>query len=107
MAYNCQCEEEVTSGNYCYKWKCDPDAASCFSINSIVTLANGQKKTIDNLKEGDMLMTIDPKTLKKTGTDFIDYIHLLKEIKTNFLKFTLESGETLEATIDHILYTKE
>jgi len=52
-------------------------------------------------------MTIDPKTLKKTGTDFIDYIHLLKESKTNFLRFTLESGETLEATPDHILYTNE
>lgn len=107
QAYNCECEEAAANGNYCKKWKCDPDTAACFSRNSIVTLANGQKKMIQNLKEGDMLMTIDPKTLKKTGTDFIDQIHLVEDLKTEFQRFTLESGETLEASEDHILYTQE
>jgi hypothetical protein len=107
VTYKCKCDTAAGNGNYCMDWTCDPDGASCFSEDSLITLSSKSQKKIGDLISGDKLLTLDPKTKRVSETEFLDFIHLKTDLPQEFLKFTLDNGQTLEATADHLLHTTE
>ena len=76
----------------------------CFDENTEVSLANGQKCKIKNLKVGDAVLSYNIHTFEFEDRSVTAVI--FQDLKKNWVKLTFDSGMSLVCTEDHKIYTK-
>lgn len=69
----------------------------CLAKGTIITLANGTEKSIENIVEGDMICSATGEAVKVTK--------LIKGTESKIYNLCLESGECVRATLNHPFYT--
>jgi len=72
------------------------DAFGCFPGDASVSLQGGATTTMSELQVGDRVLTGDG-----SYRDVYFFAHQEPHVKTRFVAVTLQSKETLEATVDH------
>ena len=70
----------------------------CITADTIVTMSNGDMKNISELKDGDIVMTINPKTLLKEPSRIYNWFERESE---KLLELTTMSGRTIKCTTEH------
>jgi DNA-directed RNA polymerase beta subunit/intein/homing endonuclease len=70
----------------------------CLTADTIVTMSNGDMKNISEIKNGDVVMTINPKTLRKEPSRIYDWFERESE---KLLELTTMSGRTIKCTPEH------
>jgi len=74
----------------------------CISASTLVTLSDGTSKRIDELRDGDMVLTIDPVTLRASTTKIYDHFTVRsKATQAPVVKITTSDGRCVSATADH------
>lgn len=76
----------------------------CFSSKSLVTLSNGQKERIDNLKAGDSILSFNLNS-QSFVAQVIDQT-FVRELNKKWIKLYFDNGSFIECTEDHKFYTK-
>merc|ERR1712183_1199356 len=102
-----ECQEISTNGKYCTKWKLIAKTGACFSINSYLIVEGYGQKKINDIKNGEKVLSIDPKTQEPYYADFVDYLHFFENAETLFNKITLDNGQDIEVTDNHHVYIKD
>lgn len=80
-------------------------AYQCLWKEEDVLMANGEKKKIKDVCEGDEVVTFDPKTYKMTTSKVIN--QYVKPTDKKIYKITTYSGREIVATYDHPFMTNE
>ena len=75
--------------------------APCFVAGTEISLANGDVKYIENIVVGDIALTYNHETDEVEEKE-VEQVISKKVNKT--VKYTLENGTTIQATVDHPLY---
>jgi len=70
----------------------------CFVKGSMVTMANGSKKAIEDIRKGDEILCFKGQTISTTKVDEVASVK-----HDNFVEYTLENGITVTCTPDHPL----
>ena len=74
----------------------------CFSADTLVQLASGKVKRMDELSIDDWVLSA---TDKEIGYSIVEsWIHRMPEVNAEFIRFTLEDGKVLKITNKHFLY---
>ncbi|MCQ2251782.1 MAG: hypothetical protein MJZ66_11830, partial [Bacteroidales bacterium] len=68
----------------------------CFPAGTMVTMANGTKKPIEDIRPGHQIGYFDNNVFKTASVKVVD-----KAIHDKYVKYTLENGISLTATPDH------
>lgn len=74
----------------------------CFQIGTLVTMADGSKKSIENVKIGDYVLS------KNEGTGKLEnkrVINSHQPIHNDLVRYTFSNGKSIVCTADHPLYT--
>ena len=74
----------------------------CFSADTLVRLASGGVKRMDELTINDWVLSANSEKLVYSKVD--SWIHRMPEVNAEFIKFTLEDGKTLKITNKHFIY---
>ena len=77
----------------------------CLDINEPVLMATGERRPIKDVREGDLVITFDPKTLYPSVTKVVH--QYIRETDKKMYKITTISGRTIVATEDHKFMTSE
>ncbi|CAM4812738.1 unnamed protein product [Rotaria magnacalcarata] len=77
----------------------------CFAADSLVTLANGNQKSIANLRSGDSLLAYDDKTKKVLSTNLITMLDFQPQRFALFKQVTTHTGRQLSLTSAHLIPT--
>ena len=74
----------------------------CFDGNTQVTLKNGIKETVKNLRPGERILTVDG-----DGKKIYTKVTLVKCVKEecNFIEFSFSNGKKLNVTDNHFMIT--
>lgn len=79
------------------------DTSSCFAGSETVELANGEVKSIADVRIGDSVLAYSA-TLKETiFSDVIATPHARNEIKADFQHIVTENGSDIKLTAEHLL----
>jgi len=70
----------------------------CVTGDTIITMSNGDMKNISELKDGDVVMTINPKTLQKEPSRIYEWFYRDCD---KLLELTTISGRTIKCTPEH------
>jgi len=101
------CTSSCISGGVCcaYKYFCDctefGGGGTCFAGETLITMADGSKKQIKDIIEGDVVLAHNLSTGQDEPNTVCD-IHV-RGLR-NLYEYTLDNGKTLIATDDHPLY---
>ena len=77
----------------------------CLDPEELVVMGDGSKKKIGNIKVGDNVISIDPKTCLQTVTKVIN--HYIKPTDKNIITVTTLSGRKITCTDDHLFLTSD
>ncbi|CAM4852553.1 unnamed protein product [Rotaria socialis] len=77
----------------------------CFAADSLVTLSNGDEKSIANLQSGDSLLAYDDKTKKVLSTNLITMLDFQPQRFALFKQVTTHTGRQLSLTSSHLMPT--
>ncbi len=72
----------------------------CFPAGTLVTLANGSKKGIENIQPGDEIICFVGNSISSQKVD-----EVAKATHHKFVKYTLENGSNVTCTPDHPIMT--
>ena len=74
----------------------------CFDGNTQVTLKNGTKEVVKNLRPGERILTVDGE-----GKKIYTKVTLVKCVKEecNFIEFSFSNGKQLNVTDNHFMIT--
>jgi len=70
----------------------------CVTGDTIITMSNGDMKNISELKDGDIVMTINPKTLQKEPSKIYEWFYRDCD---KLLELITISGKTIKCTPEH------
>lgn len=76
------------------------DDDQCFVAGTEVTLGNGVKKPIENIRKGDLVLSLNNKSCV-SGKVMNVYE---KQVQKEFAKISLESGQSVESTAEHLYF---
>ena len=79
-----------------------PEGHSCLTLGTLIEVPDGQRR-IGDLKNGDVVITVDPSTYVRSATKIHSYFRIKKET----FRIMLEGGLTVNATGDHPFLTGE
>jgi len=84
-----------------------PEGKQCCRVGTPVLMADGNWKNIENIKEGDSVITVNPYTLTKSASKITEpfKFHTSNSNK-NMYKLTTKSGKIIETTGDHPFLTE-
>ncbi len=78
----------------------------CVEENTLITLKNGTEKPIKEMKDGDVVITINPETLKTERTRIYNFFIVDSKVKGGKVyKLTSEDNREIIATFDHPFLT--
>lgn len=77
----------------------------CLDINETVTMSNGDKIPIKDIKVGDKVICFHPETMETSYTQVVN--HYIRETTKKIYKITTISGREIIATEDHKFMTTE
>ena len=75
---------------------------SCFPAGTQVTMADGTTKNIEDVVEGDIVLSYNETTKEKEPKKVIG---LNNPVHNDMVKYTLSNGKTIISTFDHPYYT--
>lgn len=83
----------------------DWSTTTCLSSGTLVTLANGQQKKVDDLQIGDEVLVFNHETGKWDYAPILVNVHANEElIKTNVINLRFNDGKILRIIQDHALF---
>ena len=77
---------------------------SCFVAGTTITMVDGTTKNIEDVVEGDIVLSYNETTKEKEGKVVIG---TKQPIHNDIVKYTLSNGKTITSTFDHPFYTNE
>uniref|UniRef100_A0AC34FQ49 Hint domain-containing protein n=1 Tax=Panagrolaimus sp. ES5 TaxID=591445 RepID=A0AC34FQ49_9BILA len=77
-------------------------ANSCFSGDTLVKVLNGNEKRMDELEIGEWILTAGDNRIGYSRV--ISWLHRMPNIKSEFVKISLENGRSLKLTKKHFIY---
>jgi hypothetical protein len=101
------CSDGCLLGSGCCQGKYECDCADfggggcCFAGETLITMADGSKKEIQNIIDGDQILSYNFKT-GENETNIVSDIHI--RILRNLYIYKFENGTSLIASDDHPLY---
>lgn len=107
--WDCECKTQNERGK-CTAWHClqqDKTDTTCFPANSLVKMADNTTKNIQDLKQGDKIMTYDNngKLIQDEVISFLHYeeggLHNYLEVEYNNEK---QETRTLDISYNHYIY---
>ena len=75
----------------------------CLDPKELVVMSNNTQKKIKDIKIGDVVVTVNPKTYEQTHTPVTH--HYVKKNKKQIISLTTESGRSITCTEDHRMLT--
>lgn len=78
-------------------------ATGCFASDSLVTMADGSLKSIQDLNKGDKVLTADPFTGEITTDTVVTFLDINKNKTNKFTKIIHDNGE-ITLTDYHLIY---
>jgi hypothetical protein len=82
----------------------EPPGATCFATGTLIRMANGSSKPIEQITSRDKILSYNFDT-EKPEPDTVLKAHKTKN--DNLRTITFEDGSTLQMTIDHPIYIKD
>lgn len=73
-------------------------AGACFVDGTEVTLASGDVKNIENIKQGDLVLTLNEETGEQEAKEVYG---VMSPMHNDLVTYTLEDGTTVTSTYDH------
>lgn len=108
---SCYCDNSCNTNADCWNaadcWcNTDPNACSgtepsCFPAGTPITLENGQKKNIEDIKVGDSVLSQNENGVKSSST----VKELIQPVSNNMCQIDFESSPSLKVTNSHPLLT--
>lgn len=77
---------------------------ACFPAGTEITLEDGNVKNIEDIQEGDTLISFDTHN-KKFTTGRVSKVH--KSVQQDLVEITTETGEVVKSTLGHRIYSSE
>ena len=78
------------------------NALYCFPAGTQIAMADGSSKNIEDVVEGDLVISYNEKTKEKEAKKVIG---TQQPIHNDIVKYTLSNGLTISSTFDHPFYT--
>lgn len=73
----------------------------CFIEGTEITLQHGEKKYIENIKEGDIVLSFNEKTNQQ---EFNKVLKIYKPKHDDLVEYTISNGKKIISTVDHPYY---
>lgn len=96
MASNIPFPQHNPSPRNCYQ---------CLDINELVIMANGSKKHIKDIKIGDQILSVNPKTYEQSITTVVN--HMIRKPLKKVIRLITELDRQIVCTEDHLFLTPE
>lgn len=77
----------------------------CLNPDELVVMANGERKAIKDIKEGESVISIDPKTYDQSITRVVN--QYVRETNKKIITLQTKSGRKLTCTFDHPVLTSQ
>jgi len=78
--------------------------ASCFPGDATVQTENGNRISMNRLRVGDRILTVDVATGRSYFDDVIAFLHRSETAKSSFVRLHLQDGSALTLSRRHLVY---